>query len=234
MKKIKQFFADFKKFITRGNVIDMAVAVIIGAAFNAIVTTLTNNKITPLVDFIVIKATGGNAMGLFTMLDPVYTEDAEGKLILDMAKSTYIDWSAFIMAIIDFLLIAIVLFVIIKVFMGLQNMRNEIASADKRALRKEAKARAAQKGISKSEAMAEIVAEKKAEEEAAAAAKAAEEAAKPTPEKLLIEIRDLLAKQFKPEEAEAVAAVVEEAAEEPAEEKAEEVKVEKPEKKAKK
>lgn len=51
MKAIKKLWAEFKKFITRGNVIDLAVGVVIGAAFTAIVTSLTNDIIMPLINW---------------------------------------------------------------------------------------------------------------------------------------------------------------------------------------
>lgn len=49
MKKIKQFFIDFKKFISRGNVLDLAVALVVGTAFTKIVSSLVNDLIMPLI-----------------------------------------------------------------------------------------------------------------------------------------------------------------------------------------
>lgn len=211
MGKLKQLGKDFKEFITRGNVVDMAVAVIIGAAFNAIVTALTNNIIKPFINWIIWLCTGGNEIGLITMLNPVYVTSpnpdfgvVEGVTeatvkTIDLANSIYIDWGLFIMKIIDFLLIALVLFVIVKAFMGLKNMRDGFTNKEMKEMNKAAKERAKSKGITKKEALAEITAEKEAEKaaaEAEAAAKAAEEAAaNPTSEQLLKEIRDLLAAQ---------------------------------------
>lgn len=191
MSKFKQLLQDFKKFITRGNVVDMAVAVIIGGAFNAIVTSLTNNIIKPLINWVIALAVGENSLGLITMLKPVYKE---GETVPDMTTSIYIDWSTFIMKIIDFLLIALVLFIIIKVFMSLQNARNEITSKEAKADRKKARAIMKEKNVSYKEAMAEIEAEK-----AAAAEEAAKNAPAPAPttDELLIQIRDLLAAQNK-------------------------------------
>lgn len=200
MSKLKQLLQDFKKFITRGNVVDMAVAVIIGGAFNAIVTSLTNNIIKPLINWVIALAVGGNSLGFITMLKPVYKE---GETVPDMTASIYIDWGTFIMKIIDFLLIAVVLFIIIKVFMGLQNARNEFKSEEAKTDRKRAKAIMKEKKISYLDAMDQVKAEKEAA--AAAAAAEAEEAAKnapapaPTTEELLTQIRDLLAAQNKPE-----------------------------------
>ena len=51
-EKRKGFFQDFKKFITRGNVVDMAVGVIVGGAFTAIITALSNNILKPLIDLV--------------------------------------------------------------------------------------------------------------------------------------------------------------------------------------
>ena len=54
---MKKFFAEFKKFIQRGNVIDLAVGVIIGGAFSAIVTALTNNILMPVINWVLLKLT---------------------------------------------------------------------------------------------------------------------------------------------------------------------------------
>ena len=108
---MKKFFAEFKKFITRGNVLDMAVGVIVGGAFTAIVNALSNNILKPIINWILALILGANS------LENVYTylkvnKDATGAI--DLATSIYIDWGAFINAIINFILIAFVLFCIIK------------------------------------------------------------------------------------------------------------------------
>ena len=107
---MRKFFREFGEFISRGNVIDLAVAVIIGSAFTAIVTALTSKIIMPLINWLIVAVGGKNGLAsAYTILSPGYT-DGE----LDLAKSIYIDWGAFISAIINFLLIALVLFIIIK------------------------------------------------------------------------------------------------------------------------
>lgn len=193
MKKKKPgFFKEFKEFISRGNIVDMAIGVIIGGAFSAIVTALTNKIIKPFIDWIVQLATGGNSLGLYTFLKEVKMADAEGVMVTDFANSIYIDWGAFIMAIIDFLLIALVLFIIIKVLMNIKRMRDEFNDADRKEVNKRAKAIAKEKGISKAEALEIVKAEieaKKAEEAANA------EPPAPTTDELLTQIRDLLAAQ---------------------------------------
>lgn len=193
MKKLKALMAEFKAFITRGNVVDMAVAVIIGAAFGAIVTAMTNGIIKPLVDWAMSGMNDG-AAGLITMLKPAYMSvvDVEGveKTVIDMANSIYIDWGTLIMKIIDFLVIALVLFVIIKVFMGLKNASVNAKEKAKAKLVKKLQ----KQGMNEEEAKAQADA-RVAEEEAEAPAPAA-----PTTEELLTEIRDLLAARKTDEE----------------------------------
>ena len=110
--KDKGIFAEFKKFITRGNIIDLAVGVIIGGAFSAIVTALTQKIIMPLINLIINTATGGKGIDLVTILNnqPRFLENGEAN-----PQCIFIDWGAFIQAVINFFLIAVVLFVIIKV-----------------------------------------------------------------------------------------------------------------------
>lgn len=90
---MKNFLVEFKEFIDRGNVMDLAVAVIIGGAFTAIVTALTDNIINPLISLI----TGGN-----------------GTISGLVVPGTQIDFGALISAIINFLLVAFVVFLLVK------------------------------------------------------------------------------------------------------------------------
>lgn len=111
----KGFFGEFKEFITRGNVLDMAVGVIIGGAFTAIVTALTSGILQPIINWILGMILPGEGLeAARTILgNPVYAE-VDGQLVVDWAKTNYIDWGAFISAIINFLLVALILFIIIK------------------------------------------------------------------------------------------------------------------------
>lgn len=113
---MKKFFKEFKEFISKGNVLDMAVGVIIGGAFSAIVTALTNNILMPCINWILGGEDG--LQGAYTFLTKKYVE---GTTEIDLASSIYIDWGAFITAIINFLLIALVLFIIIKMINGAKN-----------------------------------------------------------------------------------------------------------------
>lgn len=198
--KIKKFFGEFKKFITRGNVLDMAVGVIVGGAFTAIVNGLSNFILKPLINWLIAVLIGEDGLsGAITMLSPAY--DDAGALVL--ADSIYIDWGSFISAIINFLLIAFVLFSIVKIMNGIaearEQMENGLELDKKKAI---TKIRFEEK-VSKKQAKAiweERVAEakaKKAQEDAlakelaVAEAKAQEEKAMANT-RLLEEIRDLL------------------------------------------
>ena len=106
---MNKFFSEFKKFISRGNVIDLAVGIIVGGAFTAIVTALTTNIFNPLVNW-ALSGTGGGLESAVTMLKVVYDEAGN----IDMSKCIYIDWGAVIAAVINFFVIAFVLFVIVR------------------------------------------------------------------------------------------------------------------------
>ena len=188
MKAIKKLWAEFKKFITRGNVIDLAVGVVIGAAFTAIVTSLTNDIIMPLINW----AVGGEENGissLCTVLKGVYIDDGMGNRVLDIENSLVINWGTLIQAVLDFILIAIVVFAIVKIINTIRDAGTRLGAQAKREkeLRKRAK-KFVKQGMAADEAMAKAEAELLAEE-----APAPEEPPKPTTEELLAEIRDLLA-----------------------------------------
>ena len=195
---MKKFFAEFKKFITRGNVVDMAVGVIVGSSFTAIVNALSNNILKPLINYLLALMLGADSLSeVYTVLKPEY--DADG--LLDLTKSIYLDWGALINAIINFFLIALVLFCIVKVINKMREERKEMFSEfmegkPTKEERKEMKKRGIK--FSNKAAVAEFYAEKAkkiAEEKAAAEEKARQDRlANPTTEDLLKEIRDLLKK----------------------------------------
>ena len=199
---MKKFFEEFKKFITRGNVVDMAVGVIVGGAFTAIVNGLSNNILKPLINYVLFLVLGKDSLNeIYTFLhkEMVDVLDETGAVIgtqVDLAQSIYIDWGAFINAIINFFLIAIVLFIIVKIFNKFREERKELSDKiGKGKLTKEQKKELRKAGIKCSDkaAVEAYFAEKarKAAEIAAAEAAAAEAAAKaereanPTTEDLL-------------------------------------------------
>ena len=114
-KRRKGFFSDFKKFITRGNVLDMAVGVIVGGAFTAIINALSTNVLKPCINWVLAKTLGKESLSeVFTFLTKAYKTDESGVSVVDLENSIYIDWGAFINAIINFFLIAITLFMIVR------------------------------------------------------------------------------------------------------------------------
>jgi len=101
-------FKDFKKFISRGNIIDMAIGVIIGGAFGKIVTSLVNDIIMPLFSLITGKIKFEN---LFIALDGNKYENIEAAAAADAATLNY---GLFIISIVDFLIIAACIFLAIR------------------------------------------------------------------------------------------------------------------------
>ena len=123
----KSFMTEFKEFITKGNILDMAVGVIIGNSFKAIVTALTEKVIMPVVTWALGDV---SVSGFKTVLSKGVPEqlDAEGNVVKEAVAESAIYWGEFIQAIIDFLIVALVLFVIIKSAMTFQKKREELAA----------------------------------------------------------------------------------------------------------
>lgn len=114
---MKKFFSDFKAFITKGNVVDMAIGVVVGGAFKDIVNALVSNIITPLIGLLL----GGSSLS-----DQKYVLQKEVIEIVDGVETVTtpenaVLWGAFLQTIIDFLIIAFTIFVVIKVAMTVHN-----------------------------------------------------------------------------------------------------------------
>ncbi len=181
-----KIFKEFKAFITRGNVIDLAVGMIIGAAFTAIVNALVNGIFKPLINAIPMS----DMSGLITVLVP---RDANGVKVefgsaaIDLAKSVYINWGDFLMAIVNFLLTAIILFAIVKVINTVRAKSELLKAPD---LSKEEIKELKAQGMSRKQ-MKEYAEKKHADEVAKAAAEAAANAPETT-DRILKDIRELL------------------------------------------
>lgn len=145
-----KFWADFKTFISRGNVIDMAVGVVVGGAFSKISSGLVSNIVSPLISLLV----GGLNLSDWKLVlkDAVY--DAAGNVV---TAETAIQYGDFIQTIIDFLITAFAIFVVLRVMMRFKDKLHEKENAEEAAKKAEADAEA------------------KAKADADAAAKAAEE-----------------------------------------------------------
>ena len=165
---MKNLFADFKKFISKGNVIDLAVGMIIGAAFTAIVNALVNYILKPLIAAI----PGADGLGALQIVLREAQTDEAGNII---TNAVILDFGEVISAIISFFLTAIILFIIVKVIVKIREKQEKARLAIKKAV--EDKLRADGK-------LPPLEDEKKPE---------AEEEVKPNTEELLTQIRDLLA-----------------------------------------
>ena len=220
-RKKSTFFSDFKAFITKGNIMDMAVGVVIGGAFSAIVNSLVNDIIMPLLNL----ATGDGVQGLSVVLNGVDKYLADGSINPEAVLWNY---GNFLQTIINFLIIALCIFTALRIIMNIKKASEKIAEKAKLELNKD-KANAeqpeqqavAQDAVADvaEEAKAEAVEEVKVEEKVAEEVKAEESAAaeqetqavdetieevepKETQEDLLKQIRDLLATMQQPQKSE--------------------------------
>lgn len=117
---MKQFFRDFKAFITKGNVLDMAVGVVIGTAFSKIVNSLVADIIMPLVG---ILLGGINVTDWKWVISPAVYDNA-GKLLREESALTY---GNFIQVILEFLIIAFSVFVALRAVMTLHKKLEALA-----------------------------------------------------------------------------------------------------------
>ena len=123
--KFNSFFADFKKFISKGNIIDLSVAVVIGAAFNKITSSLVNDIIMPLISLL----TGGVSVADWKWVIKPATYDAAG---VQITAETALRYGVFIQALIDFLIIAFTIFVVLKIIVNSERGFKSFASMFKK------------------------------------------------------------------------------------------------------
>ncbi len=107
MQKMKKFVQEFKDFINKGNVIDMAVAVIIGAAFSPIIGALVNNIIMPLIGLAVGKMD-------FTQLKTVLVAEELNEAGEVVTQEVAIGWGVLIAAVLNFIIVALCVFLLLK------------------------------------------------------------------------------------------------------------------------
>lgn len=176
---MRKFFREFKEFIAQGNVMQMAVAFVLGAAFKAVINSFVSDIIGPIISLIGGKDISTWKTLLKTGKEPLLAADGTTQVVIDgvpqFVDSVYLYWGKFIMAIIDFILIAFILFLLIKLSMHFGDRakrRREIVKAKREAARRE------KAGLPPAE---EPIPEPLPEA--------------PSAEALLLEIRDLLAQQ---------------------------------------
>lgn len=148
-KKKSSFWSDFKKFISKGNVVDMAVGVVIGGAFGKIVTGLVNYIINPVVSL--ITGSGKDLDSLKTVLVPE-------KIVNDVVeqKEIAILWGTWIQTIIDFLIVAFCIFLVLRLITKARATleRKKLAAEEAKAAEAAAKAEAEKKAAAEAAAVA--------------------------------------------------------------------------------
>ncbi len=118
MAEKKGFIAEFKEFIARGNVMDMAVGVIIGGAFGKISTSLVNDVIMPLISML----TGGIDFSAWKIVLKEAVIDASGT---EVTPAVSVNYGAFLATILDFLIIAFAIFCLIKAINAMHRKKEE-------------------------------------------------------------------------------------------------------------
>lgn len=129
---MKKFLNEFKEFAMKGNVIDMAIGVIIGGAFGKIVTSLVNDIITPLISLLTGSVTLTELKHVFKpeVVDAVTGEVTQAEVALAYGN--------FLQAIIDFLLIALSIFIVLKIIMKAKEKLESMKKAEEVAEEEEA------------------------------------------------------------------------------------------------
>ena len=199
-RKKSTFFSDFKAFITKGNVMDMAVGVVIGSAFSAIVNSLVKDIIMPLLNL----ATGNGVEGLSVVLNGVNKYLEDGSINPEAILWNY---GNFLQSIINFLIIALCIFTTLRIIMNIRKASEKIAEKAKHTFDskpEDAPAEAAQEVVAaaaEEEQQKQEQATQDAQPEEVAAETAPQEVAKETvedmqvkesQEDILRQIRDLL------------------------------------------
>jgi large conductance mechanosensitive channel len=121
---------EFRDFVARGNVLDLAVAVIIGAAFATITTSLTDDVIMPVVGAIF---GGFDFSSYFLMLGPVpdgYSGSPNDYAALKAAGAPVLGWGQFVTVVINFLILAFIIFLLVRMANRVQPKAEEAATAD--------------------------------------------------------------------------------------------------------
>jgi len=113
---------EFKAFIARGNVVDLAVAVVIGAAFGKIITALVDGIVMPLI----AAVTGGVSVADWKVVVTPAQFGADGK---ELAAELAIRYGMFLQAVLDFVLIALVIFLVLKAYNRMRTPVETVAVA---------------------------------------------------------------------------------------------------------
>lgn len=118
-RKISGFFADFRRFINKGNVLDMAVGVIIGGAFSKIVSSLVNNVIMPLLGLLTEQVRFSDLA--WTLRDAVTADDGSV-----MSEAIALGYGQFLQNVLDFLLVSSCIFFAVRIFAKLRAIQDRL------------------------------------------------------------------------------------------------------------
>jgi large conductance mechanosensitive channel len=122
------FIKEFKKFALRGNLVDIAVAFVMGGAFGKLVSTFTDKMVAPIIGIL----TGGqnfNDKKIVLKQAAEEVKDPSGNVVIHASNEVDLEWGAFVTSIIDFMIVALVMFVIIKAINSLKKKEEETPAA---------------------------------------------------------------------------------------------------------
>ena len=122
------FIKEFKEFALKGNLVDIAVAFVMGGAFGKVVSTFTEKMVAPLIGLL----TGGTNFydkKLTLVAEVAEVKDPEGNVVVAHSDGVSIEWGAFVTVVIDFLIVAFVMFLIIKGLNSLKKKAEESPAA---------------------------------------------------------------------------------------------------------
>lgn len=133
---VKKFFDEFKKFVTKGNIFDLAIAVVIGAAFGKIVSSLVNDIITPITGLFI---NNGDLAALKWVLKPEIVADETAGIAA--VPEVALRYGLFIQNILDFLIIGLIVFLLLRIIVSLKSKleHKELEEAKLKALSEEEK-----------------------------------------------------------------------------------------------
>ena len=143
-KQSNSFWADFKKFISRGNIVDLSLAVVIGAAFNSIVKGLVDFIITPVISYL----TGGLDMTEWKY--ELHREIVDGEEVI-----TAIQWGSLIQAVINFLIVAMVVFLTLRIYTKVEKRAKELLMKEELEKKKAEEQKKKEEEAAKAKALAE-------------------------------------------------------------------------------
>jgi len=128
---MKKFLKEFKQFVARGSVIDLAVGIIIGGAFQKIVTSAVNDLILPFMGLLTGDTNFNERFIVLRVPDNVTAEEITSiSKAKELGASTF-NYGAFISSILDFIIMALVIFLIIK---AINKMKNIVSSGDDKSI----------------------------------------------------------------------------------------------------